>query len=55
MRRLRVTQAMWRMVRDKRGHLRRGGVLKVPPILTVDEWEHLAAQQQDKLLAECRL
>jgi len=43
------------MVRDKRGILRRGGVLRVPPILPVDEWERSAAKHQDKLLAESRL
>lgn len=32
---------------------RRGGVLWVPPIMSIDEWEVLAMRQQAELVAAC--
>lgn len=55
MRTLRVTASMRKQLqglRDTRtGALRRGGVMQVPRILSCDEWEALAAPQQDALIA----
>ena len=52
--RLRITATMKNQLaslRDARGNKRRGGVMRVPPILSGDEWELLAAVQQDALIA----
>lgn len=52
--RLRVTATMRRQLaglRDERGQVRKGGVMLVPPILSCDEWEALAAPMQDRLIA----
>lgn len=52
--RLRVTATMKNQLaslRDVRGSARRGGVMRVPPILSPDEWERLASVQQDALIA----
>jgi hypothetical protein len=55
MRRLRVTASMQRQLaslRDERtGTSRLGGVMKLPRILPMEEWERLASAQQDFLIA----
>lgn len=54
MRKVRVTASMKKEfagLRDSKGNLRRGGVLRVPRILPCDEWEALASVQQDALIA----
>lgn len=38
-------------LRDARGNLRKGGVMRLPRILPHDEWEALASAQQDALIA----
>jgi hypothetical protein len=39
-------------LRSARSNSRRGGVMRVPAILGVDEWEALASVQQDKLIED---
>lgn len=54
MRRFRVTASMRKQLADVRAmkhSARRGGVMRVPAILGVNEWEAIAAVQQDKLIA----
>lgn len=54
MRRLRVSATMRKQLvdlRDERGKARRGGVMRVPAIMGVDEWEAIAAVSQDALIA----
>jgi hypothetical protein len=38
-------------LQDGRGSAKRGGIMQVPRILAVDEWERLASVQQDALIA----
>lgn len=55
MARIRVTAAMKRQLislRDARGKVRKGGVMRVPKMLSCDAWEALAAVQQDQLIAD---
>ncbi len=55
MRRIRVTAQMQKRLtdlRDRKTDHRRGGVMRVPPILSPDEWERLAAPLQDKLIQD---
>lgn len=52
MRRLRVTSSMQKQLVDLRTRsTRMGGVMSVPRILGVDEWEAVASAQQDALIA----
>ena len=54
MRRLRVTASMKRQLADLHattGNPHRGGVMVLPRILQLDEWEVLASVQQDALIA----
>ena len=54
MRRIRVPSSLERMAKDMRNardNGRRGGVMIVPPIISCDEWEKLAAPHQDSLIA----
>jgi hypothetical protein len=37
-------------LRSSRSNSRRGGIMKVPPILDCDTWEALASVQQDALI-----
>lgn len=53
MRRPRVTAAMRKSLADLRSaqiNPRRGGIMKVPRIMDVDEWEAIAAVSQDALI-----
>jgi hypothetical protein len=55
MRRLRVTASMQKQLADVRAmkhSARRGGVMRVPAILSCDAWEAIASVQQDKLIAD---
>ena len=38
-------------IRDAKGNPRTGGVMRLPRILSCDEWEALASVQQDALIA----
>jgi hypothetical protein len=54
MARLRITATMKRQLadlRDPKGKARKGGVMHVPKILSLDEWEAVASVQQDALIA----
>jgi len=53
MARLRVTATMKRQLadlRDSKANARKGGVMRVPKILSLAEWEAIAAPIQDKLI-----
>jgi hypothetical protein len=55
MARLRVTATMKKQLanlRDSKGNVRKGGVMRVPKILNSDSWEALAAPMQDKLIED---
>ncbi len=54
MRKLRVSASMKKQLagmRDARGNPRKGGVMRVPRILSCDEFEAIAAPMQDALIA----
>jgi len=54
MRKLRVTATMKRQLadlRDPKGNARKGGVMRLPRILSCNDWEALASVQQDALIA----
>lgn len=57
MRKLRVTASMRKRladVRDAKGNARRGGVMVIPRMKSVDEWEAQALTSQHKLIADAR-
>lgn len=57
MRKLRVTASMRKSLSDARGangSARRGGVMVIPRMKSVEEWEALALASQEKLIADAR-
>lgn len=51
---LRNVEHMRAMVQEEDGPVQRRGMLKVPPILSMDEWERIAMRQQAELAAAAR-